>query len=396
MSWKSLDDIPLNGKRVLVRVDINVPIQNGRISDTTRINKILPTIRDIRDRGGRVVLLAHLGRPKGHASPELSLAKLVSSLSTALACDIFFIEDIENINAPERAASIPPERVALLENTRFYPGEERNCPDFSALLARFGDIYCNDAFSASHRAHASTEGIARLLPSCAGRLLEAELTALHSALDQPERPLSALVGGSKVSTKLAVLENLVKKADFLIVGGGMANTFLLAEGREIGSSLVESGMLGIVRDVVSAAKKAGCEIAIPIDLVIAREFRAGAQSRTVPANSCPEGMMILDCGPETIQRISKLLAKCRTFLWNGPVGAFEIEPFDKATNAIASVAASLTRQGKLLTVAGGGDTVSALRHAGKLEEFSYVSTAGGAFLEWMEGKDLPGIAALSS
>ena len=394
MKWKSLDDLPVAGKRVLVRVDINVPFQNGRVSDATRIVKILPTIRDIRDKGGSVVLMSHFGRPRGRAIPELSLANLMPELRDALGCDVHLIEAIETDDAPERAASISRNSVALLENTRFYSGEESNCPSFAASLARFGDIFCNDAFSASHRAHASTEGVARLLPSCAGRLLQAELSALNSALGSPDRPLAALVGGAKVSTKLAVLENLVAKVDYLIVGGGMANTFLLANGQEIGNSLSEKSMLGLVRNIVAAAKNAGCETIIPIDIVVAREFRARARSRTVAADKCPEDAMILDCGPATVRRISELFVRCRTLLWNGPLGAFEIEPFDRATNAVADEAARLTCQGKLLTVAGGGDTVSALKHSGNFESFSFVSTAGGAFLEWMEGKTLPGIKSL--
>ena len=395
MRWKTLEDFPLAGRRVLVRVDINVPFQNGKVSDSTRIDRISPTVAKIRGKGGRVVLMAHLGRPKGRPSPEFSLANLIPELSNALGCEVGIIEGIEDADAPERASEVAGNGVALIENTRFFPGEESNCTQFAANLARFGDIYCNDAFSASHRAHASTEGVARLLPACAGLLLEAELSALNSALGQPDRPLAALVGGAKVSTKLSVLENLVGQVDFLIVGGGMANTFLLAEGYEIGKSLAESEMLGIVGEVYSAARSADCKIVIPADAVVARDFRPGASSRTVPAGECPSDSMILDCGPATVAHIAELLARCRTLLWNGPLGAFEIKPFDRATNALAAEVAMLTSQGKLLSVAGGGDTVAALRNAGQLDAFSYVSTAGGAFLEWMEGKELPGIAALS-
>ncbi|MDE0531241.1 MAG: phosphoglycerate kinase [Albidovulum sp.] len=396
MKWKSLEDLPIAGNRVLVRVDINVPFKNGRVSDATRINRIFPTIRDIRDMGGKVVLMAHLGRPRGRVLPEFSLANLLSELQYALNCKVCLVDAIDSADAPARAAIIPDDSVALLENTRFHPGEESNCPSFAASLARFGDIFCNDAFSASHRAHASTEGIAHLLPNCAGRLLQAELSALNSVLGRPERPLAAIVGGAKVSTKLAVLKHLVGKTDYLIVGGGMANTFHLANGLEVGKSLSEVGMLELVGEIAAAAKQARCEIVIPVDIVIAEEFRAGANSRTVSASKCPNDAMILDCGPATVRRISDVLCYCRTLLWNGPLGAFEIEPFDHATSALAAEAASLTRQGKLLTVAGGGDTVAALRHSGHMESFSYVSTAGGAFLEWMEGKVLPGIRALES
>ncbi len=392
MGWKTLDDMDLNGKRVLVRVDINVPVRDGIVSDATRIERIAPTVNDILAKGGTPVLVAHFGRPKGKVVLDMSLRLTLKPLEAALGHSVAFVETLEaaEIHTEEERSA----EVILLENIRFYPGEEANDPAFAARLASLADVYCNDAFSAAHRAHASTEGVARLLPSCAGRLMQAELEALEAALSKPVRPVVAVVGGAKVSTKLELLGNLVAKVDHLVIGGGMANTFLAAQGIDVGKSLCEHDMAETARQILAKAKTAGCEIVLPSDVVVAAEFKANAENQTVAANACPADMMILDAGPDSVARISAILDTARTLIWNGPLGAFEIDPFNAATNAAARKAADQSKAGKLTSVAGGGDTVAALNQAGASDDFTYISTAGGAFLEWMEGKELPGVAAL--
>ncbi len=390
MSRKTLDDMDLDGKVVLTRVDINVPVEAGRVTDATRIERIVPTVADILAKGGKPVLLAHFDRPKGKVVPSMSLRVVLPALEAALGRPVTFLAD----QFAQGVAAMNKGDVVLLENMRFFPGEEANDPAFAADLAALGDVYCNDAFSAAHRAHASTEALARLLPACAGRLMQAELAALEKALADPERPVVAVVGGAKVSSKLELLGNLIARVDALVIGGGMANTFLAAQGIDVGKSLCEHDLADTAREILTKATAAGCEIVLPADVVVAREFRAGARSEIVAATACPPDAMILDAGPAAIARISAVFAGARTLLWNGPLGAFEIEPFNAATDAVARVAASLTRAGKLLSVAGGGDTVAALNSSGAAADFSYVSTAGGAFLEWLEGKILPGVAAL--
>ncbi|NEK22012.1 phosphoglycerate kinase [Sulfitobacter sp. JBTF-M27] len=395
MSWKTLDDMNLEGKRVLVRVDINVPVENGRVTDATRIERIVPTVRDIIAKGGKPMLLAHFGRPKGKVNLDMSLGQVLPALRDALDLKVVLVETLEgaeNLTAEAEAAD-----VILLENIRFYPGEESNDPDFAARLAGLGDVYCNDAFSAAHRAHASTEGIARLMPSCAGRLMEAELSALEAALAKPERPVGAVVGGAKVSTKIALLENLVNRLDTLVIGGGMANTFLGALGADLGASLSEPDFFDTAHDILAQAEKAGCRVILPEDGLVAREFAAGTAhdvKRLGPNTKLEADEMVLDAGPASIETVSKAFEGLKTLIWNGPMGAFEIAPFDTATVAAARIAAQRTKDGALISVAGGGDTVAALNKAGVAEDFSYISTAGGAFLEWMEGKTLPGVAAL--
>lgn len=395
MAWKTLDEMELAGKVVLTRVDINVPVKDGVVTDDTRIQRILPTLRDILAAGGKPVLLAHFGRPKGERVPDMSLAVVRPALEAALGQPVKFAEDCIGGPAKQAVAALEDGDVLLLENTRYHAGETKNDPAFAAALAALGDVYCNDAFSAAHRAHGSTEGVARLLPSCAGRLMQAELSALEAALGQPERPVVAVVGGAKVSTKLDLLGNLVSKVDHLVIGGGMANTFLAAQGIDVGKSLAEHEMAETAREILGKAEVAGCEVILPSDVVVAREFAANAANETVPADACPADAMILDAGPDAVAKISATLENAKTLIWNGPLGAFEIEPFDAATNAAAAKAAELSADGKLTSVAGGGDTVAALNKAGAAERFTYISTAGGAFLEWMEGKELPGVAALS-
>lgn len=390
MAWKTLDDMDLAGKRVLTRVDINVPVENGQVTDTTRIDRIIPTLNDILARGGTPILLAHFGRPKGKPNPEMSLRVTLPALEKALGRSVTFIErpSREDIDA------LPSDAVVLIENTRFSPMEEANDPQMAQFLASLGDVFCNDAFSAAHRAHASTTGVAHLLPSCAGRLMEAELRALEAALATPERPVIAVVGGAKVSSKLDLLSNLVEKVDMLVIGGGMANTFLAAQGLDVGKSLCEHDLAETAQAILAKAKTTNCDIILPIDVVVAREFKAGAETETVPAGACPPDAMILDAGPDSVARICAAFDTAKTLIWNGPLGAFEIPPFDAATNAAAAYAARLSASGDLISVAGGGDTVAALNKAGASESFTYISTAGGAFLEWMEGKTLPGVAAL--
>lgn len=394
MAWKTLDDIELAGKVALVRVDVNVPVEAGRVTDATRIERIAPTVRDIIDRGGKPVLLAHFDRPKGKVVPEMSLAQIRGEMERILGIPVRFAEDCVGDPASIAIGNLGTGEALLLENTRFHAGEEKNDPDFAASLAALGDVYINDAFSAAHRAHASTEALARLLPAAAGRLMEAELKALEAALGEPERPVVAVVGGAKVSTKLDLLGNLVRKVNTLVIGGGMANTFLAAQGIDVGKSLAEHDMTETARDIMAKAEEAACEIVLPVDIVCATEFAANADNVTVPANACPPDRMILDAGPQSVIKITTVFEVAKTLIWNGPLGAFEIEPFDAATNAAARKAAELTGEGKLISVAGGGDTVAALNKAGAADDFSYISTAGGAFLEWMEGKELPGVAAL--
>ncbi len=392
MAWKSLDDMDLDGKIVLTRVDLNVPMQDGQVTDTTRIERVIPTITDILAANGKPVLLAHFGRPKGEPKPEFSLRQVVPTLQDSLEREVTFVERPDR----ESLAALPQGSVVLVENTRFTPMEEKNDPMMAQFLASLGDVFCNDAFSAAHRAHASTEGVAHLLPSCAGRLMAQELSALEKALGAPERPVVAVVGGAKVSTKLDLLGNLVRKVNFLVIGGGMANTFLAAQGHDVGKSLAEHDMADTARDILARADEAACEIVLPSDVVCATEFAEGADNITVPANECPSDRMILDAGPDSVERIKAVVDGAKTLIWNGPLGAFEIEPFDAATNAAAAHAADLSRAGQLVSVAGGGDTVAALNKAGAADDFTYISTAGGAFLEWMEGKTLPGVAALEA
>lgn len=394
MAWTTLDDIDLGGKIVLTRVDLNVPVEDGRVTDTTRIKRVRDTVLGILNKGGKPVLLAHFGRPKGKVVPEMSLAQIRATVAEVLGVPVRFGEDCIGETAAAAIAALGRGEVLLLENTRFHPGEEKNDPEFASALAALGDVFVNDAFSAAHRAHGSTEGITRHLPSVAGRLMDAELSALDRALGTPKRPVVAVVGGAKVSTKLDLLSNLVRKVDVLVIGGGMANTFLAAQGIDVGTSLAEHEMRDTARDIMARAAEAACEILLPVDVVVAREFKAGAQTELVAATACPPDAMILDAGPESVARVTAAFGKAKTLVWNGPLGAFEIEPFDAATNAAAAEAARLTRDGALVSVAGGGDTVAALNKAGVADDFTYISTAGGAFLEWMEGKTLPGVAAL--
>ncbi|WP_397542232.1 phosphoglycerate kinase [Roseovarius salis] len=392
MSWKSLDEMDLDGKTVLCRVDINVPVEDGRVTDTTRIDRIVPTVQDIIEKGGKPMLIAHFGRPKGKVVDGMSLRQLVPALEAALNRRVQFIETLEGAEQPTEEARAA--EVLLLENIRFHPGEEANDDAFARRLAGLGDVYCNDAFSAAHRAHASTEALARLLPACAGRLMQAELQALETALGDPARPLMAVVGGAKVSTKLDLLSNLIEKVDILVIGGAMANTFLSAQGVEVGRSLCECDMADTARDIADRAAGTGCELLLPRDVVVAEELSRGAPHDVVRVEDCPETKMILDAGPDSVFHITQAMDRAATLIWNGPLGAFETPPFDAATNAAAAHAAGLCRSGKLVAVAGGGDTVAALNQADAAECFSYISTAGGAFLEWMEGKTLPGVAAL--
>ncbi|MFT8851301.1 phosphoglycerate kinase [Acetobacter orientalis] len=394
--FNTLDTLDPRGKRVLLRVDLNVPMKDGVISDLTRIERVVPTIAELANKGGRVIVLSHFDRPKGKVVPGLSLQPIATALATALGKPVSFAHDCIGPDAEAAAASLQDGEVLLLENTRFQPGEETNAPDLAVALAKLGDIYVNDAFSAAHRAHASTAGVAEHLPSYAGRLMEAELAALDAALENPQRPVGAIVGGAKVSTKLALLENMLEKVDVLAVGGAMANTFLAAKGYKVGKSLKEDDMLDTARQIIEQAKAKNCELILPIDVVLAEDFMAGAPTAVAAVTDIPDGWMALDVGPETVALLKTKLAGLKTLVWNGPLGVFELPPFDEATNAVAQEAARLTKAGNLKTIAGGGDTVSALRHAGVLEDMTYVSTAGGAFLEWLEGKVLPGLTALST
>ena len=394
MTFRTLDDAPAQGKRVLLRLDLNVPFENGRVSDATRIDRALPTLRDLSAKGARIVVLSHFGRPKNGPDVENSLKPVAAVLADHLKMPVAFASDCIGEVAEKAVAALKDGEVLLLENTRFHKGEEKNDPAFVAELAKLGDLYVNDAFSAAHRAHASTEGLAHKLPAYAGRGMQAELEALSAALEKPKRPVAAVVGGAKVSSKLDLLGNLSKKVDFLIIGGGMANTFLAAEGKAVGKSLCEKDLLDTARAIVEAARAVKCEIVLPVDVVVAKEFKAHAPSHVVSVDHVGADEMILDLGPKSVARIEELLGAVKTLVWNGPFGAFELQPFDAGTNAVAKVAAGLTDAGKLITVAGGGDTVSALNQAGVGEHFTYISTAGGAFLEWLEGKPLPGVEAL--
>ena len=392
-AFRTLDDADLAGKRVLVRVDLNVPMEEGRVTDTTRIDRILPTIREIADKGGKVVLLAHFGRPKGRDDKN-SLRQVVPALTQALGRPVTFVDDCIGDPVAKALTAAKNGDVLLLENTRFHAGDEKNDPEFVKALAANGDLYVNDAFSAAHRAHASTEGLAHVLPAYAGRTMQAELEALSAGLDNPARPVMAIVGGAKVSTKLELLGNLVKKVDVLAIGGGMANTFLAARGVDVGKSLCEHDLVGTAREIEEKAKAAGCEIVLPVDALVAREFKAHPSYRVVPVGGVEADEMILDAGPLSIAEVVLRLEKVKTLVWNGPFGAFELPPFDTATVAVAKAAARRVKAGQLVAVAGGGDTVAAMNHAGVADDLSYVSTAGGAFLEWMEGKPLPGVEAL--
>ena len=397
MAFRTLDDLPdeLTGKRVLVRVDLNVPMEGARVTDDTRLRAMLPTVLELSDRGAIVLLLSHFGRPKGEVRPDMSTAQLVMPVHRLAGRSVRFIEDCQGPEAARALTTMLPGNIGILENTRFHLGEEKNDPELARAIAALGDYYVNDAFSAAHRAHASTEGVAHLLPSFAGRAMEAELRALQSALGDPERPVAAVVGGAKVSSKLDVLGHLIGKVDHLIIGGGMANTFLAARGVNVGKSLCEHELTGEANAIFDRADAAGCTIHLPYDVVVAKEFAPNPPSmRTCNVHEVAADEMILDVGPAAAEALADVLKTCRTLVWNGPLGAFETPPFDAATVALAQTAAALTKEGSLISVAGGGDTVAALNHAGVAQDFSFVSTAGGAFLEWMEGRTLPGVAAL--
>ncbi len=395
--FKTLDDLPedLTGKRVLVRVDLNVPMDGASVTDDTRLRAMLPTVLELSDRGAITLLLSHFGRPKGESRPDMSTAQLVMPVHRLAGRSVRFVEDCQGVEAERAIQTMLPGNIAILENTRFHSGEEKNDPELAKGMASLADYYVDDAFSASHRAHASTEGVTHYLPSFAGRAMEAELKALEAALGNPERPVAAVVGGAKVSTKLAVLGHLVSKVDHLIIGGGMANTFLAARGVDVGKSLCEHDLAGESEDILNRADAAGCTVHLPYDVVVAKEFAPNPPSiRTCNVHEVQADEMILDVGPAAVEALSDVLKTCRTLVWNGPLGAFETPPFDAATVALARTAAALTKEGSLISVAGGGDTVAALNHAGVTEDFTFVSTAGGAFLEWMEGRTLPGVAAL--
>jgi phosphoglycerate kinase len=393
--FATIDDLDVRGKRVLLRADLNIPMEDGRVSDPTRIERLAPTIAELADKGARIAILSHFGRPKGKPDPKYSLRLLLPALEQALGGRrIAFAADCIGPEAKEAIDALKPGDIALLENTRFHPGEEKNDPAFAKELAALGDLFVNDAFSVSHRDHASIAGIARYLPSAAGRLMQEELEALQQVLEQPRRPLAAIVGGAKVSTKLDVLSHLLGKVDLLVIGGAMANTLLAAKGLDVGTSLFEHDMLDTARAVLAEAQAKGSHLMLPVDVVVAAELKAGIASKIVPAERVPHDAMILDIGPESVAAIGGQLRECRTLVWNGPVGAFETKPFDAGTVALAREVAERTKAGKLVSVAGGGDTVAALAQAGVVEDFTYVSTAGGAFLEWLEGRELPGVKAL--
>jgi phosphoglycerate kinase len=394
MPFRTLDDLDVAGKRVLLRADLNVPVRDGKISDLTRIERLSPTIRELSQKGAKVIVCSHFDRPKGKRVPAMSLAPMAAALGEVLGRKVRFVEDCIGPAAEQAVASLSQGDVLVLENTRFYPGEEKNDPGLAASLAKLADIFVNDAFSAAHRAHASTEGVAHLLPAYAGRLMQAELEALDAALGNPVRPVAAIVGGAKVSTKLELLGNLVSKVNVLIIGGAMANTFLAAQGKQVGKSLQEAEMHAMALDILGKAQTAGCRVILPTDAVVAREFKPNPPTETVAIDAVPSDTMILDVGPASAAALIQLLPTLKTLVWNGPLGAFETKPFDAATVALARAVADATQKGALRSVAGGGDTVSALRQAGVLDKMSYVSSAGGAFLEWLEGKTLPGVAAL--
>jgi phosphoglycerate kinase len=394
MSFRTLDNLDVAGKRILLRADLNVPVRDGKITDLTRIERLSPTIRELAANGAKVIVCSHFDRPKGKRVPEMSLGPMAAALGEVLGQRVRFAEDCIGVAAQQAVERMARGDVLVLENTRYHAEEEKNDPTFAAELAKLADIYVNDAFSAAHRAHASTEGVAHLLPAYAGRLMQAELEALDAALGNPVRPVAAIVGGAKVSTKLELLGNLLSKVDVLVIGGAMANTFLAAQGVAVGKSLQEAELHDTARGILAQAKGGRCEIVLPLDAVVATEFKPNVPTRTVGINDVPADAMILDVGPATVADLTGRLGKLKTLVWNGPLGAFETPPFDAATTAIARAVAAATQSGALRSVAGGGDTVSALRHAGVLDKMSYVSSAGGAFLEWLEGKTLPGVAAL--
>jgi phosphoglycerate kinase len=390
-AFRTLDDVNVTAKRVVVRLDLNVPMENGVVTDTTRIDRVVPTLKELLAKGAAVIVLAHFDRPKGKVVPEMSLKPVAPALEKALGHKVQFVftdwQSAPTVNAK-------PGDVILMENTRYHGGEEKNDAAFAKMLGALGDIFVNDAFSAAHRAHSSTEGVARVIPAYAGRAMEAELTALQAALETPKRPVIAIVGGAKVSSKLDLLANLVKKVEALVIGGAMANTFLFAQGHSVGKSLVEKDLADTARAILVAAEKANCAVILPIDAIVAQEFKAHAPSHDYGVDAIPAEGMMLDVGPMSVDMVKAAIDGAHTLLWNGPFGAFEMEPFDAATVKVARYAAARTKQGKLISVAGGGDTVAALNHAGVADDFTYISTAGGAFLEWLEGKDLPGVAAL--
>jgi phosphoglycerate kinase len=390
-AFRTLNDVDVSNKRVVIRLDLNVPIENGVVTDATRIDRIIPTLKELLSKNAAVIILAHFDRPKGKVVPEMSLKPVAPALEAALGQPVTFVftdwQSPPHLNAK-------PGTVTLMENTRYHAGEEKNDTDFAQMLANLGDIFVNDAFSAAHRAHSSTEGIARLIPSYAGRAMEMELSALQKALEKPERPLVAVVGGAKVSSKLELLGNLSKIANTIVIGGGMANTFLAAQGVHVGKSLCEHDLIPTAKEILATAKSHGCTLLLPVDAIVAKEFKAGAATRTVSLDDVAADEMILDVGPQSILAVNRCFDAAKTVVWNGPMGAFEIHPFDRATVSVAIHAANLTTNGRLVTVAGGGDTVAALNHADAADDFTYISTAGGAFLEWLEGKDLPGVKAL--
>ena len=393
-NFRTLDHVDVKGKRVLVRVDLNVPVENGVVTDATRIERAAPAITEIADAGGKVILLSHFGRPKGKRDPQYSLKPVAAEVARVIKRPVKFVDDCIGETAQKAVAAMKSGDIVCLENTRFYPGEEKNDPTFVAELAKLGDLWVNDAFSAAHRAHASTEGLGHVLPAYAGATMREELVALEKALEKPERPVAAIVGGAKISTKLDLLSNLLKKVDALIIGGAMANTFLLAQGKPVAQSLVEADLADTARKIMDEAKADKREIVLPVDVVLAEKFAANAPSRAVDVDKVGDAGMILDIGPRSIEHVVSVLARSKTLVWNGPFGAFEMEPFDNGTDEVAEAAAELTKAGKLVTVAGGGDTVAALNAAGATDRFTYVSTAGGAFLEWLEGKALPGVEVL--
>ena len=394
MTFKTLDGLDVTGQRVLLRADLNVPVRDGKISDLTRIERLCPTIRELSEKGAKIVVCSHFDRPKGKRVAEMSLAPMAAALGEVLGRKVAFADDCIGAPAEQAIAALANGDIAVLENTRYHAGEEANDPAFAAQLAALCDIFVNDAFSAAHRAHASTEGVAHLRPAYAGRLMQAELEALGATLLHPQRPVMAIVGGAKVSTKLAVLGNLVNRVEVLVIGGAMANTFLAAQGIDVGKSLQEAEMHATALDILAKAKVAGCEVMLPVDAVTATEFKANPPTQVVPVAVVPADAMILDIGPASLAAVIAKLGSVKTLVWNGPLGAFEMAPFDAATVGLARAVAASTQAGQLRSVAGGGDTVSALRHAGVIEQMSYVSSAGGAFLEWMEGRVLPGVAAL--
>jgi phosphoglycerate kinase len=392
-NFRTLDSVDLKGKRVLVRVDLNVPVENGVVTDATRIERVAPALTELADKGAKVILLSHFGRPKGRDAKN-SLKLVAAEVAHIVKRPVKFVDDCVGEKAEQAVAAARNGDILCLENTRFHPGEEKNDPEFVAQLAKLGDIWVNDAFSAAHRAHASTEGLGHKLPAYAGRAMQAELEALGKALEHPQRPVVAIVGGAKISTKLDLLSNLLSKVDVLVIGGAMANTFLLALNKPVGKSLVERDLLDTARKIMDEAKAKGREIVLPVDAVVAEKFEANAPSKVVSVDAVPEGSMILDIGPKSVEHVVSVLARAKTLVWNGPFGAFEMEPFDAGTVSVAEAAAELTQAGKLVTVAGGGDTVAAMNVAGVSDRFTYISTAGGAFLEWLEGKALPGVEVL--